>query len=478
MALVSSSFSQSKSQYEVPIVTKKLSNGLEVIVLPDSSVPLVTVEMAVRNGSFTEPPEFNGLSHLYEHMFFKPNQAVNVFWCRAIISTGNESLYNSRNCPEVMKLGQEIGDVSYLRTIEKLGLANNASTREEVVNYFFTTTSPNLKTTVRFINDAIRYPTFDERELNEEKKVVIGEFDRKEANPFSYLNNKLQDKLFFKYPSRKKPLGTRRTVLEATPEMMRTIQSRYYVPNNSALIVTGAVNPEEVFELAESIFGNWKPRPVDPFEEFPLVEHPPLEESSAEIITNDLVKNVMIQIGWQGPSIGVDNEATYAADVFSYIITQPDSKFSRALVDSGLTVGADFGYYTQRNVGPIALTLVTQPETAKEALRVAYEQVDQFDDPDYFSDRELENAKTILESRDLFSREKLSDYTHTISFWWSTTGIDYFRTYHKNLRNVSRKDINAYIHNYVQDKPHVGLALMSGDSKAKANLTDEDLIGK
>jgi hypothetical protein len=61
---------------EVPFVSKTLPNGLEVIVLPDSSIPLVTVELDVRNGSFTEPPEYHGLSHLFEHMFFKPNQAV------------------------------------------------------------------------------------------------------------------------------------------------------------------------------------------------------------------------------------------------------------------------------------------------------------------------------------------------------------------------------------------------------------------
>src|SRR5215213_2714931 len=51
-----------------PFVNRVLPNGLEVIVLEDHSVPLVTVELAVRNGSFTEPPELNGLSHLYEHM--------------------------------------------------------------------------------------------------------------------------------------------------------------------------------------------------------------------------------------------------------------------------------------------------------------------------------------------------------------------------------------------------------------------------
>jgi hypothetical protein len=48
---------------EVPFVNRVLPNGLEVIVLADKSVPIATVELAVRNGSFTEPPELNGLSH-------------------------------------------------------------------------------------------------------------------------------------------------------------------------------------------------------------------------------------------------------------------------------------------------------------------------------------------------------------------------------------------------------------------------------
>ena len=265
------------------------------------------------------------------------------------------------------------------------------------------------------MNNSIRFPTFDEDELNDEIKVVIGEVDRNESNPFYYLNLTSNEKLFYKYPTRKIPLGTRETITSATIEKMRLIQSRYYVPNNSALVVTGDVKPEEVFKLAEEIFGSWEKRKVNPFVEFPLVEHPPLEKSEA-VIVEQPVQNVLIQIGWHGPSIGKDDEGTYAADVFSYILTQPNSRFQRALVDSGLTVGASIGYYTQRNVGPIQVLLVTTPDKAKAALKVAYEQIAQFDEPDYFTDEELESAKTILESRDLFDREKLSDYTHTLFF--------------------------------------------------------------
>ena len=56
-----------------PIQSHRLKNGLQVLVVEDHALPLVTIEVVVKNGAMTEPPELNGLSHLYEHMFFKAN---------------------------------------------------------------------------------------------------------------------------------------------------------------------------------------------------------------------------------------------------------------------------------------------------------------------------------------------------------------------------------------------------------------------
>ncbi|MDT5296165.1 MAG: zinc protease, partial [Acidobacteriota bacterium] len=133
-----------------PFVNKVLPNGLEVIVLEDHSVPLVTVELAVRNGSFTEPPELNGLSHLYEHMFFKPSR-------------------------DLVKRGAD-----YLATIDQLGIVYNGETHEEVVNYYFTTTTPNFPVAMRFMRDQARFQTFDEAQFAQEREVVVGELDRHE----------------------------------------------------------------------------------------------------------------------------------------------------------------------------------------------------------------------------------------------------------------------------------------------------------
>jgi zinc protease len=460
--------------YEIPITTKTLANGLEIIVLPDSSVPLVTIELAVRNGSFTEPPELNGLSHLYEHMFFKTNRAATVLRCE-MLQFRNFQAFRQYNCDAELKFKDQIKDVNYMREIDQVGIVNNATTREEVVNYYFTTTSPHIATALRFIKDAARFPVFEEEEFAREKEVVLSELERNMSQPGYYLNEASLHKLFYKYPTRKSPGGTRETVAAATTEKMRLIQSRYYVPNNSALVVTGDVKPEAIFALAEELFGDWQ-RGEDPFVKFPLVEHPPLTKSEGAIVSQP-VQNVFIQVNWQGPSIGKDDAGTYAADVFSFIIGQKDSRFQRALVDSQLTTASNFGYYTQRNVGPIQGVLVTTADKAKPAVKAFYNEVDQFDKPQYYTDEELENAKTLLEADDLYSREKLSEYAHTLSFWWSTTGIDYFRGYHRNLRAVTRADITKYVQTYIQSKPRIGLALISPEQQAVAKLAPEDLTG-
>src|SRR6476620_7276328 len=120
---------------------------------------------------------------------------------------------------------------------------------------------------MQFMRDSVLYPLFEQGEFEREREVVIGEIDRNESNPFVYLNKEMTARMFSKYTSRKNPLGNRQTVSAATTDMMRLIQSRYYVPNNSALVVVGDVNPDEVNKLAQELFGDWPRREKDPFVE-------------------------------------------------------------------------------------------------------------------------------------------------------------------------------------------------------------------
>jgi zinc protease len=422
--------------------TIKLKNGLQVIVIENHSVPLVTIEIAVKNGSYTEPPEFNGLSHLYEHMFFKTNE---------------------RSKAE-----------GYLDRAAELGIVRNAQTREEVVNYYATTVKSSLRGAMVLMRDAIRYPLFDKGELEQEREVVLDEFSRNESNPFFFLLRAVDRRLWYKYYSRKNPLGERDVIATATPEKMRTIQQKFYVPNNTALIVAGDVTPGEIFKLAEELYGDWVAT-EDPFIKNPLVQHPLLERHQA-VIVNQPVQAATIYIAYHGPSTDTDAPATYAADVFSFILRQPDSKFARALVDSGLTTGAAIGYLTQRNVGPITITAQTTPDRLKVALKAIDAEIARFDSADYITDEQLESAKTLVDVNEIYSREKPSDYAHTVSFWWASSGLDYYASYVEHVRRVTRADIKRYVDKYIKGKPRVVGVLLSEADQKRIGLVEQDLL--
>ncbi|HJZ85355.1 MAG TPA: pitrilysin family protein [Polyangia bacterium] len=400
-----------------------LKNGLEVLVVENHALPLVTIEIAAHNGSMTEPPDYNGLSHLYEHMFFKANAVIP---------------------------NQE----AYLARTRELGMQWNGTTNTERVNYFFTTTTDHLADAMVFMRDAIVSPLFDPKELERERVVVTGEIDRNEATPGYHFWHQVTRRVFWKYPSRKDPLGDRKTVLAATREQMQTIKQRYYVPNNSLLVVTGDVRAADIFAQADTLYASWKRGP-DPFRAHRLVKHPSIPERSV-VLVEQPVQTVTGSLNWHGPStVGDDVEMTYAADVLGLALAEPSSRFQKALVDSGACVAASLSWLTQRNLGPITLSFEATPDKVDDCVRAAQSELRRIREPDYLSDDEMANAVHRLEVGQALERERPSAYAHALTFWWCSASLDYYVHYVENARKVSHRAIAQFVNRYVLARPYV-----------------------
>ena len=431
------------AQSDLPIRDTTLANGLRVIVIENHAVPLVTVELDVKNGSFTESPEYNGLSHLYEHMFFKANKTIP---------------------------SQE----RYLERLRELGASWNGTTSEERVNYFVTVGTDSVVAAAQFMEDAIRYPLFQQDELVRERPVVLGEFDRNEANPFFHLSRGIDTVLWTPaYYSRKNVIGNRQMIITTTKEKMETIQRRFYVPNNSALILSGDISPARGFRLAQDIFGDW-PRGEDPFA-VPVGDPPPLAKSQAVIVEKP-VNSVSLLLQWQGPRVDDDPAATYAADVLITVLSNPASPFQKRLVDSGLSFSASFGYYTLSHVGPISVFAQTTPENVLAAEKAILEEISRFTDENYIPPALLEAAQKQLGINALYEREQPSEWAHTIGFWWSVASLDYYRGYVPNMQKVTRADIARFARQYLERKPFVVGALLSPEARKQINLTPAQLL--
>jgi zinc protease len=303
---------------------------------------------------------------------------------------------------------------------------------------------------------------------------VIGEYDRNESNPFFDFQNAMTRALYPGNFSRKNTIGDRQVILTATPDMMRTIQHKYYVPNNSVLVVTGDVDPARTFALAERIFGGWE-RGADPFAADPIPAIPPLPGDSA-IIMAQPVSAVTVLLQWQGPSVGQDRDATYAADVFSDVLNDPASDFQRRLVDSGLWQGVTVNYYTLNHVGPITISGQTTPDRLRAALAALDAELQKVGDPAYFPAEALQAAKAQRAVSSAFGAERASGLAHTIGFWWSVADVDYFLGYVDNMAKRTPADLVRYAQTYILGKPRVTGVLLSPDALRQSGLTKADLL--
>lgn len=431
-----------RAELEKIIKRRVLSNGLEVIVVENHGVPLATVEVDVKNGSFTQSPEYAGLAHMYEHMFFRANSKY----------------------PDPESFVGRAGD---------LGAVFNGTTAEERVNYYITVSADSMDAGVRFLASALMSPLFRQDELERERQVVIGEYDRNESSPFFQLNREMDKLLYPGNLSRKNIIGDRQVILTTTPEKMRTIQRKYYVPNNSVLIVSGDVNPAQVFASAERELGKWQRGP-DPFVSDPIPKIPALTKNEGVVVEAG-VGAVTVFLQWQGPSVGKDPKSTYAADVFSDVLNDPGSNFQQRLVDSGLWQSMGVNYYTLNNVGPITISGQTSPENLRKAIAALLTEIGKFNDPGYFDASELEAVKAHRAVTSAFDRERASGFAHTLGFWWTVADLEYYMGYVDNMAGQTIADLRAYATKYIIGKPRITGVLIDPSSRQQLGLTTAEL---
>jgi zinc protease len=431
-----------RAELEKIIQRRVLSNGLEVIVVENHGVPLATIEVDVKNGSFTQSPEYAGLAHMYEHMFFRSNSKY----------------------PDPESFVGRAGD---------LGAVFNGTTAEERVNYYLTVSADSMDAGIRFLASALIAPLFRQDELEKERQVVIGEYDRNESSPFFQLNREMDKLLYPGNFSRKNVIGDRQVILTTTPEKMRTIQRKYYVPNNSVLIVSGDVNPAQVFASAERELGKWK-RGADPFVADPIPAIPPLTKNEGVVVEAG-VGAVTVFLQWQGPSVGKDPKSTYAADVFSDVLNDPGSNFQQRLVDSGLWQSMGVNYYTLNNVGPITISGQTSPANLRKAIAALVAEIGKFNDPGYFDASELEAVKAHRAVTSAFDRERASGFAHTLGFWWTVADLEYYMGYVDNMARQTTAELRAYANKYIIGKPRVTGVLIDPSSRQQLGLTTAEL---
>ncbi|HWZ59918.1 MAG TPA: pitrilysin family protein [Gemmatimonadaceae bacterium] len=396
-----------------------LANGLQVVVIENHAVPLVTVEIAVRTGAFTQDSGDQGVPHLYEHMLFK--------------SYGGGS------------------DQSWGGRMGELDATYNGETGQEVVRYFVTLPSASVEGGMRALAELVRDPSFTNDNLVEERRVVDDELARDLSDPVRLIYDQVGQRLWTTVWGRKDPGGDPKTLNAVTVKRLKTIFDRYYVPNNAMLVVSGDITPGRAFKLADERFSHW-PRRTDPFVGVTPLVVPPLQLPAA-LIMQDHVTDALVVMEWQGPSTITSPEDTYAADVLSTILDASGSTFQRRLVDSGLFASCTIGYTTRSHVGEITLTAHASVDSLPHALVVLNAVLEDLDKPVAFSDDELADARQARRVAFARTLEYQTSVASEVAEFWGSADLGYFRSYTDRMLAVTRSDLQRYAQRYIIAKP-------------------------
>ncbi len=235
-----------------------LENGLRLIVHPDPSTPIATVNLLYNVGSKHENPERTGFAHLFEHLMFE----------------------GSVNIP------------SYDTPLQKAGGENNAFTSNDITNYYLTLPTENLEMAFWLESDRMLGLKLTEEKIRVQKNVVIEEFNQRYRNqPYGDAMMLLREMAYKVHPYQWSTIGKDISHIEgATSQEVSDFFYHHYAPNNAVLTVVGNVEPEEVKQLADKWFGPIPRRDLD-LKEIP--REPTQEEPRNHEVTRDVPHDVI-----------------------------------------------------------------------------------------------------------------------------------------------------------------------------------------
>ena len=201
----------------------RLPNGLQVLLVPDTSKPTTTVNLTYRVGSRQENYGETGMAHLLEHMLFKGTPKHPKVWAE----------------------------------FETRGLAANGSTNTDRTNYTasFSANTDNLNWYVGWLADAMVNSFIARKDLDTEMTVVRNEMESGENNPERTLYKKTLAVMFDWHNYGKDTIGARADVENVDIPRLQAFYRQYYQPDNATLIVAGSFDSAALLASISKSFG-------------------------------------------------------------------------------------------------------------------------------------------------------------------------------------------------------------------------------
>ena len=399
--------------WEDPVHRHVLPNGLTVLLKPDHSSALCSVQVWVKTGSIHEGALLGGgLSHYLEHMLFK----------------GTER-----------RAGREIS-----ATVQAHGGYINAYTTFDRTVYYIEIPSEHASVALDLLADAVLHSTFPADEVEREKQVILREIDMTLDEPDQRLGQTLFETAFRQHPYQHPIIGHRTVFEGVTRDDLVAYYRARYVPNNLVVVVAGHFEPAALMTEVEKHFGSAPRARLAPV--YLPEEAVPLAPREAHLFED--VQISRSGLGWQIP--GLAHADTPVLDLLGTVLGYGNSSIlweelreKRRLVHS-----IEASAWNPGSVGLFYISILCDPDKRIEASTAVQAEIAKIASRG-IPPALLRKAVRQLVVGEINSRKTMSGQASRIGLAEVVVGdLHYSRHYFDHLATVTSADIQRVAAKY------------------------------
>jgi zinc protease len=418
-------------RFKLPLLQRrKLSNGLEVLIVEQHELPVVNMNLVLKTGSAADPEERAGLSNI----------------TAALIDEGTKT----RSALDISNQLAAIG----------ARLSTGSDSDNSAVNLL--TLSKHMDRALEIYSDVVTNPSFPESELELQRKSRLALLMQRRDDANAIAGIVYASLLYGRnHPYGHPAFGDEQSVRALTNDEIRRFYETYYRPNNAALIVVGDVRPATLIPKLERAFSKWERGDVPAVN---IGTPPTREKASLYIVDKPGAAQSVLMIGQVG-------QPRSTPDYFPLIVmnTMLGGQFTSRVnmnlrEEKGYTYGARTAFDYRRGAGPFMATAGVQTAVTKESVFEFMKELRGIRGERPVTTAELEFSKQAIIRgfpRGFETPEQIANRLSDIVVY--NLPDDYFNNYITRVRAVTVEDINRVANRYLD--PSRMAILVVGDRK-------------
>ena len=323
----------------------KLSNGMQVILVPRHQAKVLTYQVWFNVGSTSEKldPKLKktGLAHLFEHMMFR----------------GSDKYPDGKFDEITSRIGGE---------------KQNATTHFYRTNYYESIPSAQLETLMELESDRMANLKLTSDLFEKEKGAVVGEYRRHMDTPSGVGSDELLRLMYDVSPYRYTVLGTEEEIKGFTLEEAKYFYKTFYAPNNATLIIIGDTTEEELLPLVLKYYGKMKPQEIP---RVPVPAEPSQKKEKQKELTHPQATSQMLLLAYHIPPVDHPDVVPLAL-LQTHLARGMEARLRKLLVDTGIAVSASASAGAKPDMFEFYIQL-TEKHDAKKAIAVIDKEISQ-----------------------------------------------------------------------------------------------------